>query len=62
MRAGSKVSLRIDRQGVLSLQFLVQLGEATDEKAKDEVAFVDFKIVSLYDEDGEASDGTEEDD
>ncbi|KAG8630621.1 hypothetical protein KVT40_002240 [Elsinoe batatas] len=45
MRAGSKVSLRIDGQGVLSLQFLIEMGE---EGGRDEVAFVDFRLVPLW--------------
>ncbi|KAF4547533.1 Repair protein Rad1/Rec1/Rad17-like protein [Elsinoe fawcettii] len=59
MRAGSKVSLRIDGQGVLSLQFLIEMGE---EGRKDDVAFVDFRVVPLWEDgedDGDGSDDSE---
>ncbi|GAM90769.1 hypothetical protein ANO11243_088140 [Dothideomycetidae sp. 11243] len=63
MRAGTKVSLRIDGNGVLSLQFLVELSEgAAEEKGKDEVAFVDFRIVPQFEEDGGDSESSEHSD
>ncbi|KAF2148364.1 hypothetical protein K461DRAFT_297789 [Myriangium duriaei CBS 260.36] len=64
MRAGTKVSLRIDGQGVLSLQFLVEVGEGGEEKGREEVAFVDFRIVPLFDgaEEGEEEGSEDEED
>ncbi|PNS15196.1 hypothetical protein CAC42_8197 [Sphaceloma murrayae] len=58
MRAGSKVSLRIDGQGVLSAQFLVEMG---DGQGVEEVAFVDFRVVPLFEDGGgdEGEDGAE---
>ena len=54
MSTATKVSVRADGQGVLSLQFLVNV----DEEEKERVAFVDFRIVPLIDaEDGGSSDG-----
>lgn len=46
MQAAEKVSIRTDMQGVLSLQFMVQLDSG-------HVTFVDFKIVPLLSDDGE---------
>ncbi|KAF1349492.1 hypothetical protein EJ07DRAFT_159815 [Lizonia empirigonia] len=46
MSVAAKVSVRVDAQGVLSLQFLVE-GEAGS------VSFVDFRFVPLLDEEGE---------
>lgn len=64
MASAAKVSLRLDEEGVLSLQFLVEIeaGSAGSEG----VAFVDFRVVPLVEGDGEAngaddSDATEED-
>lgn len=48
MQSSSKVSLRLDADGVLSLQFLVEV----EHGRGDGVAFVDFRIVPLVD--GEA--------
>lgn len=46
MAAAEKVSIRTDVQGVLSLQFMVQLEEG-------HVTFVDFKVVPFVSEEGE---------
>ena len=46
MAAASKVSIRGDEQGVLSLQFMIEL-------EGDGVSFVDFRFVPLMPEDGE---------
>ena len=72
MALASKVSVRCDRQGVLSLQFMIELdGDAT--KSRDEpnglpravavnalsgakFSFVDFRFVPLLDEDGDSTD------
>lgn len=55
MAAATKVSLRMDEEGVLSLQFLVEVdaGQGGDES----VAFVDFRIVPLIEGEGDARDG-----
>lgn len=51
MATASKVSLRLDEEGVLSMQFLVELeGHGSGSG----VAFVDFKVVPLME--GEADD------
>ena len=50
MAAASKVSLRSDEQGVLSLQFMIEL----DQESKDNsISFVDFRFVPYLDENGE---------
>jgi cell cycle checkpoint protein len=75
MALGSKVSIRQDQQGVLSLQFMIDLGDgANSGPRRDEnngsvnappspgtVAFVDFRFVPLVgdDEDGESDPETE---
>ncbi|KAK3710736.1 checkpoint clamp complex protein Rad1 [Vermiconidia calcicola] len=52
MASATKVSLRLDGEGVLSLQFLVELVEGKEEG--EGVAFVDFRVVPLFEgEDGE---------
>lgn len=66
MAAASKVSIRGDRQGVLSLQFMIELGESGTSgpnaregtgavpsvgSAGGNVSFVDFRFVPLLDED-----------
>lgn len=48
MQAASKVSVRLDEECVLSLQFLVEVGVGDGDGA----AFVDFRVVPLVD--GEA--------
>lgn len=50
MQSASKVSMRLDDDGVLSLQFLVEIGYGEGDGA----AFVDFRIVPLVE--GEADD------
>lgn len=67
MVAASKVSIRGDRQGVLSLQFMIELGDGGSGPrdntvppgggAGGNVSFVDFRFVPLLDEEGEESDG-----
>ncbi|KAK4555851.1 checkpoint clamp complex protein Rad1 [Recurvomyces mirabilis] len=64
MATATKVSLRMDDEGVLSLQFLVEIepaGGGGDAAAA--VAFVDFRIVPLVEgegEGGETGDGGDE--
>ena len=59
MALASKVSVRQDQQGVLSLQFMIELGgSGTDQKGKEgpgteKASFVDFRFVPLLDEDSE---------
>ena len=57
MRLASKVSVRGDEQGVLSLQFMVEVEGGG-------VSFVDFRFVPFLredeEEDGESTDGEEE--
>jgi cell cycle checkpoint protein len=51
MASASKVSLRLDEDGVLSMQYLIEIASG----GGDGVAFVDFRVVPLVDgEDGEA--------
>ena len=49
MAAASKVSIRVDQQGVMSLQFLIEL----DSGVK---SFVDFRFVPFIPEEGEDED------
>lgn len=63
MAAASKVSIRGDKQGVLSLQFMIDFEENASPNARPaggnmagNVAFVDFRFVPLLDENG-AEDG-----
>ena len=60
MLSAAKVSVRADAQGVLSLQFLVEVEPALQAEGKEAVAFVDFRIVPLIE--GEAEDGEDDDD
>jgi len=55
MAAATKVSLRLDDAGVLSLQFLVEVD--VHSGGSEAVAFVDFRIVPLIDGEGEEADG-----
>lgn len=49
MQLASKVSIRGDEQGVLSLQFMVEVGEGR-------VSFMDFRFVPFLPEEGEEED------
>lgn len=68
MAAASKVSIRGDRQGVLSLQFMIELGDSgisglsanrgdavstVASAGGNSVSFVDFRFVPLLDEEDE---------
>lgn len=57
MQSASKVSLRLDEDGVLSLQFLVEIGYGEGDGA----AFVDFRIVPLVDGEAEGDHGDDSD-
>lgn len=67
MALGSKVSIRLDRQGVLSLQFMVEMtdprGAVGLKNAADpdtgRFSFVDFRFVPLVDEEDEQRGGSE---
>lgn len=60
MCSATKVSVRIDAQGVLSLQFLIDVESAVSAQAggssNANVAFVDFRIVPLVDGDDDKDD------
>lgn len=73
MAVANKVSIRGDRQGVLSLQFMIELDEnGSKNRSSREIAstsggnvtFVDFRFVPLLDENNEGevgpTDGGEE--
>lgn len=65
MGSANKVSLRTDEQGVLSLQFLIEV-ETGQAGAGEGIGFVDFRIVPLVGdendtEDGERADSTDDD-
>lgn len=57
MSVASKVSVRVDTQGVLSLQFMIEVEGAgaagVGGGATGKVSFVDFRFVPLVDEEGE---------
>lgn len=53
MAVATKVSVRGDAQGVLSLQFMIEI-----EPGK--MSFVDFRFVPYVDEEGEAEDVEDE--
>lgn len=67
MAASTKVSIRSDEQGVLSLQFMIELGggsggTTSDGKGKTpgHVSFIDFRFASLLDEDVDDEDYEEQ--
>lgn len=65
MSVAKKVSIRMDSQGVLSLQFMIEVeaanpgsgGAGTSEK----LSFVDFVVVPMVEEDEDDADGAEGD-
>ncbi|OAX83932.1 hypothetical protein ACJ72_01698 [Emergomyces africanus] len=70
MAASSKVSIRIDRQGVLSLQFMIDFGDGdggdvrggaqqppVTSKKIENAGFVDFRFVPLVDDNDDSEDG-----
>lgn len=60
MASASKVSLRLDEDGVLSMQYLV---EVDIPGSTDAVTFVDFRVIPLVDdESGDGADTPESDD
>lgn len=61
MSVASKVSLRVDTQGVLSLQLMIEVDGADGGGAGGgNKCFVDFRIVPLVDEDDEEEDEGEQ--
>ena len=68
MAVANKVSIRGDRQGVLSLQFMIELDEngpshrpSRESTGSGNVSFVDFRFVPLVDEnEGEVESREEE--
>lgn len=60
MQASSKVSIRLDEDGVLNMQFLVEIdGSGTGQTGEPAVAFVEFRVVPLVE--GEADDDNDGD-
>ncbi|PGH11621.1 hypothetical protein AJ79_04761 [Helicocarpus griseus UAMH5409] len=69
MASSSKVSIRIDRQGVLSLQFMIEFGDGggadsavagqqpAASKKVENAGFVDFRFVPLVDDEEDEEDG-----
>lgn len=62
MASATKVSVRADAQGVLSLQFLIEVETAAQAEGKEAVAFVDFRIVPLVEGEAEGGDAETSDD
>ena len=57
MAAASKVSVRSDEQGVLSLQFMIE----TEQEGKGSgFAFVDFRFVPYLEEEAEGDDESQD--
>ncbi|KAF2743036.1 hypothetical protein M011DRAFT_411412 [Sporormia fimetaria CBS 119925] len=52
MSVATKVSIRADTQGVLSLQFMIEVGEGSGASSA-KVSFVDFRFVPLLDDEDE---------
>ncbi|KAH4970178.1 hypothetical protein HBI81_100670 [Parastagonospora nodorum] len=53
MSVAKKVSIRMDSQGVLSLQFMVEVEAAVAAGEAAKLSFVDFVVVPMIEEDGE---------
>lgn len=62
MAAATKVSIRADEQGVVSLQFMIENVDESGSSAGGNagVSFVDFRFVPLVGEEGESGDEDEE--
>lgn len=56
MATATKVSLRIDEEGVLNLQFLVDVDAAGSGAGH---TFVEFRVVPLVEGEDEGDDGSE---
>jgi cell cycle checkpoint protein len=65
MSVAKKVSVRMDSQGVLSLQFMVEVEAAQSAAggggANEKLSFVDFLFVPMIEEEGDEADGGEGD-
>jgi cell cycle checkpoint protein len=59
MSVATKVSVRVDVQGVLSMQFMVEV-EASAGAGDGKVSFVDFRFVPLVDDDDDEAEGGDE--
>jgi cell cycle checkpoint protein len=61
MNVATKVSIRADTQGVLSLQFMIEVessgSSSQTASANGKVSFVDFRFVPLVEEDDEDAEG-----
>lgn len=55
MSVASKVSVRVDAQGVLSMQFMIEVEPAAGGGTS-KVSFVDFRFVPLIEEEGDGAD------
>jgi cell cycle checkpoint protein len=55
MSVASKVSVRVDAQGVLSMQFMIEVDPAAGGGTS-KVSFVDFRFVPLVDDEDEGGD------
>ena len=55
MSVATKVSIRVDTQGVLSMQFMIEVEAATGLGAS-KISFVDFRFVPLVDDDDDGVD------
>lgn len=53
MAVATKVSMRLDEEGVLSMQFLVEVGGGSGGGGEPDTAFVDFRVVPLVEGEGE---------
>ena len=62
MSVAKKVSIRMDSQGVLSLQFMVEVegGGAGTDAPSEKLSFVDFVVVPMIEDEGDDEDGGEE--
>lgn len=58
MSVASKVSVRVDTQGVLSMQFMIEVEPAAGGGTS-KVSFVDFRFVPLVEDENEAGDEDE---
>jgi cell cycle checkpoint protein len=61
MKQAVKVSIRVDDQGVLSLQFMIEV-ETASGGPEAEVSFVDFRFVPLVGDGEDEEDGRDGDD
>jgi cell cycle checkpoint protein len=57
MSVAKKVSIRMDAQGVLSLQFMVEVEAPANGAGSEKLSFVDFVIVPMVEEEDEEAEG-----